>query len=1221
MPELELSPLTTDFTYNPWQGGPTRVPLYRDVAALPEGGFVSLWSTDAGVYARFHDTEGQAEDGGVVVSGAGSARVDAEVLADGTVAAFWMTDGELRVQRFDTDGTLIGASVLLAEDDPNYPSQDLNSLHASALADGGYAVSWRLGNNFDANLAFFDADGTARGASIEIDNRDALDANESAGQGRVLDMVEMTDGTLAVLFRGDGRDNTVDSFTTFSDLYVQRFNADGSAVDDPFRLTDAPGTELRGQIAQLADGNLATAWQTGNGIFAQVVTADGTAVSAPVLLDDPEDFGSHYTNGIVALENGGFAVTYFEGVVGDDPVYARVLDASGALQGEARLVGSQTDLVDDAPLIAIGEGRYVLGAQADSDGFEVLQLNTQAEGTVVIPASMVLREDTPLDPSALDLSGITDANGLGEIEDYSVTWLFYDENGTFLSSQPAFPGGGQAYAPGDIYVGASVAAEVTFADAAGNLETVSSLPTGAIEAVNDAPDVALFRIFSEERVYTSPGYSVHRTIYTDTVSPEEDAYPELEVSLTGSMGIYDADGIGDAADMSYQWMRDGVAISGATESTYLPVQADVGHRITAQVTYVDGQGFTETVTTQQTGEVTNTPDPLTGRATYFGTTVQYGTVSVDASGLADEDGIASVTYAWRLGNSVFESETGSSLTVTEQHHVGLDLFALIGVTDNFGDTETYRLFIGPIVNDDDPTTGAPTITGLAQQDETLVANTSGIEDIDGIGFFTYQWLRDGAEIADATDSTYTLGQADVGHEITLRVQHVDPYGGWARLTSAATAAVANVNDPVTGTAELFGPLVEDAVLSVDTSELADADGLGAFSYQWLRDDDPIAGATGQTYTLGQPDVGAEMSVLVSYTDGQGSAEQLLVEPVDYNVVQNVNDPVTGVPVIQGIALEDELLRADTSGVADEDGIGLLEYRWFADGVQIGGATLSEYRPREHSIGAQITVQVTVYDAFGNSERIESVATDPIEALPRLLVGTNLNDDLVGNMGNDTLIGEEGDDRLVGFGGDDSLVGGDGTDTLNGGDGNDTIAGGTTALDLRDFIYAGNGNDLVDAGAGNDLVYAGAGNDTVTGGLGVDEIIGQLGDDVLTGQAWSDALFGGDGDDFLNGGFGFDRLNGGAGADRFFHLGAAGHGSDWVQDYSAAEGDLLLYGGVATADDFLIQRANTPGAGDAGIEEIFVTHVPSGQILWALVDGDAQSSIHLQSGGIVYDLLA
>ncbi|WP_371157995.1 TRAP transporter substrate-binding protein DctP [Jannaschia sp. 2305UL9-9] len=220
-----------------------------------------------------------------------------------------------------------------------------------------------------------------------------------------------------------------------------------------------------------------------------------------------------------------------------------------------------------------------------------------------------------------------------------------------------------------------------------------------------------------------------------------------------------------------------------------------------------------------------------------------------------------------------------------------------------------------------------------------------------------------------------------------------------------------------------------------------------------------------------------------------------------------------------------------------------------------------------------------------------------------------------------LTGASGPDRLVGGLGADTINGGDGNDTLIGGEGDDVITGGATTADLRDLIYGGAGNDTIDGGYGNDELRGDAGNDSIAGGFGADTVIGGAGNDTLTGSAFGDEIFGGDGMDFVNGGFGSDRVNGGAGADSFFHLGIADHGSDWIQDYSAADGDVLVFGGAATADQFQINQANTASAGDAGTDEAFVIYRPTGQIIWALVDGMAESSITLRVGGVETDLLA
>ncbi|UWQ93546.1 M10 family metallopeptidase C-terminal domain-containing protein (plasmid) [Rhodobacteraceae bacterium M382] len=241
-------------------------------------------------------------------------------------------------------------------------------------------------------------------------------------------------------------------------------------------------------------------------------------------------------------------------------------------------------------------------------------------------------------------------------------------------------------------------------------------------------------------------------------------------------------------------------------------------------------------------------------------------------------------------------------------------------------------------------------------------------------------------------------------------------------------------------------------------------------------------------------------------------------------------------------------------------------------------------------------------------------------------GTANDDDLTGNQLSNQLNGFAGNDRLIGLGGDDRISGGDGNDTLNGGDGNDVIRGGATDADLRDVIFGGDGNDDIDGGHGNDGIFGGAGNDIMAGGFGVDELEGQAGNDVITGSAFSDLVFGGAGNDFVNGGFGHDRINGGTGADKFFHAGVEGHGSDWVQDYVGADGDVLLWGGgPATASDFQVNFAHTATpagerSGDDAVMEAFVIYKPTEQIMWALVDGQGQSSINLQIGGETFDLL-
>ncbi|MCZ4270086.1 M10 family metallopeptidase [Tritonibacter mobilis] len=271
--------------------------------------------------------------------------------------------------------------------------------------------------------------------------------------------------------------------------------------------------------------------------------------------------------------------------------------------------------------------------------------------------------------------------------------------------------------------------------------------------------------------------------------------------------------------------------------------------------------------------------------------------------------------------------------------------------------------------------------------------------------------------------------------------------------------------------------------------------------------------------------------------------------------------------------------------------------------------------------------LTIYDVSGT----DTIDLSPNTTNDRIDLNDESFSDVAGRIGNlgiarDTVIENvitgSGNDTITGNEVGNEIHAGNGTDIISGGAGDDTIFGGADALDLRDVVYGGAGNDSIDGGYGNDELRGDAGNDSIEGGFGSDTVIGGDGDDVLTGSALSDQVFGGAGSDFVNGGFGHDRVNGGGDADKFFHLGVANHGSDWIQDYDAAEGDVLVFGNSsATIDQFQINFAETENAGEAGVEEAFVIYRPTGQIMWALVDGAAQDEIILRINGTDYDLMA
>ena len=305
--------------------------------------------------------------------------------------------------------------------------------------------------------------------------------------------------------------------------------------------------------------------------------------------------------------------------------------------------------------------------------------------------------------------------------------------------------------------------------------------------------------------------------------------------------------------------------------------------------------------------------------------------------------------------------------------------------------------------DNNPATGAPTITGTPQVDQTLTADTSAIADEDGLTnvSYSYQWVRSDSgadtDIAGETNSTYTLVRADEGKTIKVRVSFTDEADNEETLTSAATTAVvARPNTPATGLPTISGTAQVDETLTADTSGIADEDGLdkATFSYQWIgsdgNNDTDISGQTGSTYTLVSADKGKTIKVRVSFTDAADN-EETLTSAATTAVVARPNTPATGLPTISGTAQVDETLTADTSGIADEDGLdnATFSYQWIGsvgnNDTDISGQTGSTYTLASADKGKTIKVRVAFTDDADNEETLTSAATAAVTPQPDNMV--------------------------------------------------------------------------------------------------------------------------------------------------------------------------------------------------------------------------------------------
>ena len=612
----------------------------------------------------------------------------------------------------------------------------------------------------------------------------------------------------------------------------------------------------------------------------------------------------------------------------------------------------------------------------------------------VIPATMVPGPATwPVQITGEAQVGKTltaDSSNLSERYGVQVTSMTY----RWLANGARVPGANaQTYRPDDGKQGKRISVMATYTDDRGNEETVTSGPTEPLAA--------------RDRIRRATGLPVisGRALVGHTLTADK--------SL-----IIDANGLENAV-FYYFWEADDDSIPEATGTTYTPVAADVGEVITVIVAYVDDSGRGQSMTSPATLPVMTEE---AAAAAAFADSLRYvanadGSVTLHWNAPDDE---VTGYRIWRsrhtLGERemlVYVSDTGGTATTFTDTGVVAGVphsYRVQAIRDGeLGErTKSFKTKVFPLRKPtNSPATGAPAISGTAQVGETLTADISGIADEDGLenvtkdylwaaigssgkigAMYAYQWLSDGAEIEDATGynyTTYTLTEDDLGKAMSVRVTFVDDAGYQETLTSAATdpvAAAPQPNSPARGAPTIGGTAQVGETLTADTSGITDEDGLddSTFTVQWVREDSVMVASAAGSYTPTDGDRGKSVKVRVSFTDDEGNPESR-TSTQTAAVEARANSPATGAPTISGTAQVGRTLTADTSGIADTDGLTNVsyDYQWLADDSDIAGATVPNYTPVDGNAGKPIKVRVTFTDDAGNDESLTSEATAAVIA--------------------------------------------------------------------------------------------------------------------------------------------------------------------------------------------------------------------------------------------------
>ena len=634
------------------------------------------------------------------------------------------------------------------------------------------------------------------------------------------------------------------------------------------------------------------------------------------------------------------------------------------------------------------------------DGYNVgtATPNTRATGSPTISGTPQVDQTL-----TLDTSEIADADGLTNV---SYTYLYqWIRNNAEIAGQTD-----STYTLVDADAGKTIKVKVSFLDDANNAESRTSAPTVAIEP---PPNIQ------------------------PTGTPTISGTPQVRRTLTvDTSEINDADGMEESV-FRYQWLASNSDVTrelaGENSPTYTPSPAEEGFAIMVRVTFTDDRGHDESLTSAATTAViaADFNTEATGLPLINGTPQVGETLTADTSAIDDVDGLTNVAYRyqWLGDQSVLDANTGTT------YYINVDLPGETGSTYTLAPDDKGRTFAVKVSFNDDAgyaesltsrntvvvaakpnsePTGLPSITGTPQVGQTLTADTSAIDDADGLTnvSYSYRWTASKtiinentgtslpviALLSGDTSSTYTLAPADAGYTFQIRVTFTDDEGNNESLISQATEAVAATvpTAPLSLTVTAGSQIQElEASWQAPTSNGGSA--VTAYKVQWKEDagswdtaaDVSEATETGTTHTITGLTGGVEYAVRVMATndvgDGSASTEAKGTPAggVSEQVVEPENSAPTGLPGISGTPQVDQVLTASTSNIDDEDGLTNVSYRyqWGAGGSDIEGATGSTYTLTYSEQGQTIQVRVTFTDDADNEETLTSEATVAVAAAP------------------------------------------------------------------------------------------------------------------------------------------------------------------------------------------------------------------------------------------------
>ena len=414
---------------------------------------------------------------------------------------------------------------------------------------------------------------------------------------------------------------------------------------------------------------------------------------------------------------------------------------------------------------------------------------------------------------------------------------------------------------------------------------------------------------------SDPGnQNIRRTLSAALLAPIQPGF--LNVAVGGSINLSTTATSDLPAGLpTFQWRKNGVAIPGATASTFNIASSQFTDAGNYSVAATNPAGTTISTPVVVTVAAANTPLPPTitthpqSQSVTAGSSVQFSVAAVPVTG---------TTFQWARNATAIAGATGATFTINGVTTANAGSYTAVVTNAGLSATSNAAtLVVNAATNaaiSTQPVSQTVPVGGFVEfeVEATLTAGT------------TFQWRKNGTAIPGATNASFTIGTAATTDAGTYTV--VVTNSGNSVTSDPATLTVSAPPTFTTQPANQTVAVGAPAQFSVSVTP-----GAGT-TFQWAKNGVTLPGATNAVLTLAAATLGDAGTYTVVASNGAASttsnpATLTVNAPAGFAPV--INTQPADVTVTNGTPI---ILSLSASGTQP------LGFQWFKNGTPIPGAT-------------------------------------------------------------------------------------------------------------------------------------------------------------------------------------------------------------------------------------------------------------------------------------------